>query len=1226
MDEKQLLQELLEEFKLLREFLPGVNSTYQELTEDQKKTNAEIKKQNEAAKKAAEEKAAEQKKIDEAEAEQAWKKLTDAEQQLQLAQMQAKKEQDQKDAQLKAKSEVEASQLKYLQQRSDYELKSYGYIKDSQDKYHKLIDSREQNEQNLLEHFSKILAQDPAQNAKFGGDAKAAKLAADQDRMFRQQLASMNRYVDSNGKLVDTTIKLNSEQQETIKKLKKQEQALATYEEAMDNLVAATKLSNLVIMAGTVAFTFLKAAIMGTYKGLINYENALLDGQRGQSAQAEIVAAQLEENAAAFEKLGGSLTSFGTTMMSASLAAVAFVGPIALIPAAIGGLLALFGQASEAEAAILKRQAELEKRRAKMEDDLYQRFQELGEASMTGARGATELKEQLSKVGLTILEFDKLNKVLSANSKEIAMFGIGVEGVNKYVEVTGDLINNANSLSKTFEKMGISQQAQREHAEKYMALQARLGTLQGKTTDQLRKGTENYIIELDKTAALTGLNRKDQEQAREAVMAEKSLRAAMLKAQSENNTVELARLQRYAELSKYYEASGQTEEAAGIRKYAAGGVTDEQTAYVQGVMGKTFDRIDKGIGTPLGDIADSMKLLNDRYLQFADVLKITGNIAGLTGDVAKFADANISIANAMEKLKKENPNATVDDLNKLLAEMRKPATDPTTERALKAARETQADALAKQEALLNGQLGAVETMKTAIEMFFDSVKNFFKTAVEKFENAIDKLIDWLKHPFGGPGGPAAQMQNAQNLGIPSTMPAGQPYFNPYVQPRLAPGSTFDTPAATSASTGKPSLGELMPNGKRATQTDVLKWESQHPAAAPRMAEGGIIPGTAGGTTVAVGEKGKPEAIIPLDQLKAMMGGGSSSSNRDSDAIITRLTVTNNNLNQTSTKLLESNNKFIEANNKLIEISSKQLKLTEDHNKLFGIDGPLIKSTNALKVTDDKLIVSMTNVTNMLPNVLAQIVSQVASSGGGTTGAAGAIPQASTPGGTVKASAAMLKQAGLIFNPAGDIQKDDGDIDPRLIEIAKQVQANVPGFLQFSGFNDNFHKQGQHSKGKAFDFTLNKAPSKEEGAEIVAKLKSLGLDYVRDEYNDPSETATGGHIHGQLNAFDGGVFEPRPGGVHVNLAEAGFKEAAVPLNPGEKIRIENSEQQTNSPRKEPLGSVLANNNDSNSFNRSDMATQILSELHDLMESKLDSMISAIRDGNDISDKLLKYSQV
>ena len=419
-----------------------------------------------------------------------------------------------------------------------------------------------------------------------------------------------------------------------------------------------------------------------------------------------------------------------------------------------------------------------------------------------------------------------------------------------------------------------------------------------------------------------------------------------------------------------------------------------------------------------------------------------------------------------------------------------------------------------------------------------------------------------------------------------------------------------------------------------------------------MAKGGIIPGTEGGTTVAVGEKGKPEAIIPLEQLKGMLGGAGADraaapsggsgkntdtitqinvTNKDSDAIITRLNVTNNSLNQTSTKLLESTNKLLESNNKLIEASSKQLKVTEDNNKLLGTDGPLIKSTNALKTTDDKLIVSMTNVTNMLPNVLAQIVAATGYTGngsaaGGAAGGAGPIPQASTPGGTVKASATMLKQAGLIFNPAGDIQKDDGDIDPKLIEIAKQVQASVPGFIQFSGFNDNYHKQGQHSKGKAFDFVLNKAPSKEQGAEIVAKLKSLGLDYARDEYNDPSETATGGHIHGQLNAYDGGVFEPRPGGVHVNLAEAGFKEAAVPLNPGEKIRIENSEQQTNSPRKEPLGSVLADNNDSNSFNRSDMATQILSELHDLMESKLDSMISAIRDGNDISDKLLKYSQV
>lgn len=1207
MDEKEILRELLEEFRMFKDVLSGINSNAKELSEDQKKANAELKKQNEAG-------LAAKKKADEDEAKQAWEKLTEEEKQLELARMQAKKEADERNAQIekekaygKAKSDIQESQKKYLQQRSDYELKSYGYIKDSQDRYHKLIDSREQNEKNLLEHFSKILAQDPAENAKFGGDAKAAKLAADQDRMFKQQLASMNRYINENNKIIDSTVRLTKEQEKVIKAIKDEEAALQKGKDMMEEFKSYFGKKGIIAAVG-VAFDLLKAGLVGTYKGLINYENALLDGQRGQAALAELVTARMEEQAAVLDKLGGGFSAFGGQMITAAMQMAMVNAPMALLTAAIGGLLAIFGMAIEAEAAELKRRAELEKRRAKLEDDLYRRFQELGEASMTGARGATELKEQLSKVGLTILEFDKLNKVLSANSKEIAMFGIGVEGVNKYVEVTDDLINNANSLSKTFEKMGISQQAQREHTEKYMALQARLGMLQGKTTDQLRKGTENYILELDKTAALTGLNRKDQEQAREAVMAEKSLRAAMLKAQSENNTVELARLQRYAELSKYYEASGQTEEAAGIRKYAAGGVTDEQTAYVSGVLDKTFDRMDKGIGTPLGDIAESMKLFNQRYIDFAPVLMITGTIPGLVGDIAKHQDANIAIQKAMMELQKKNPNATADDLNQMIAEMRKPATDTRTEKDLEAARKTQADALAKQEALLNGELGAMETMKTAVANFADIIKGAFTSAIDKFEQVIIDLWNKIKD------------------------------WNPFKD--NSPTTTPDAPFN--------SVARLRRQG--ATAPMDYNIDNIYGDTAPRMAEGGIIPGTTGGTTVAVGEKGKPEAIIPLDQIKGIMGNlgskdnitldqlkgitgnlgskdnsvtldqlkGIMGGNTDRDAIIIRLDTTNNNLIQT-------NNKILESNTKILDSSQKQIKLAEDTNKLMGDEGPLIKSINALKASDDALAMSMTKVTDMLPNTLAQIVSVTSSGVNGTSGTT-PFPQASTPGGTVKASSDMLRQSGLILKP-GDTQRQDGDIDPKLVDIAKQVQASIPNFMQFTGFNDQFHNENtpgsKHTTGKAFDFVLNKVPSKEEGNKILAQLKSLGIDYAQDEYNNPSSGATGGHIHAQLNAYDGGVFEPRPGGVHVKLAEAGLKEAAVPLNPGEKIRIENAE--ANSPRKEPLKSVLSDN-DSNSFIKTDMAAQILTELHDLMESKLDSMIAAIKDGNDISDKLLKYSQV
>ena len=49
--------------------------------------------------------------------------------------------------------------------------------------------------------------------------------------------------------------------------------------------------------------------------------------------------------------------------------------------------------------------------------------------------------------------------------------------------------------------------------------------------------------------------------------------------------------------------------------------------------------------------------------------------------------------------------------------------------------------------------------------------------------------------------------------------------------------------------------------------------------APKKELGGIVPGTIDGTTVTVGEKGKPEAIVPLDQLSKMIGAKTSESSK-----------------------------------------------------------------------------------------------------------------------------------------------------------------------------------------------------------------------------------------------------------------------------------------------------------------------------------------------------------
>lgn len=121
---------------------------------------------------------------------------------------------------------------------------------------------------------------------------------------------------------------------------------------------------------------------------------------------------------------------------------------------------------------------------------------------------------------------------------------------------------------------------------------------------------------------------------------------------------------------------------------------------------------------------------------------------------------------------------------------------------------------------------------------------------------------------------------------------------------------------------------------------------------------------------------------------------------------------------------------------------------------------------------------------------------------------------------------------------GDVQADDAGVDPNLLILARQVQAQIPGFKHFTGFNDKFHQEKSpsslHTAGKAFDFVLEKPPTKEEGAAIVKMLKDMGAAHAIDEYANPSKKATGGHIHAQLKAKTGGVFSGPEDGYWVQL--------------------------------------------------------------------------------------------
>jgi len=133
---------------------------------------------------------------------------------------------------------------------------------------------------------------------------------------------------------------------------------------------------------------------------------------------------------------------------------------------------------------------------------------------------------------------------------------------------------------------------------------------------------------------------------------------------------------------------------------------------------------------------------------------------------------------------------------------------------------------------------------------------------------------------------------------------------------------------------------------------------------------------------------------------------------------------------------------------------------------------------------------------------------------------------------------------------GDVQAAGSKVSPKIIDMAKQVQANLPNFAYFSGFNDKYHQEkapaSSHVKGTAMDFVLSQRPSVKEGQEIAKYLKEMGASYVQDEYNFPSPGATGDHIHAQIPAYADGGLAVTP--QIAMVAEKG-PEAMIPLDNG-----------------------------------------------------------------------------
>lgn len=569
-----------------------------------------------------------------------------------------------------------------------------------------------------------------------------------QNVLFENTLASMGRYIDANNKIVKSTVDLSQAQQKTIDKFKSQDQATEKFNDMMGGMG-----KTLGIFAAKAAFELLSAAVIGTYKGMVAAQDALFDGQRGQSVEAAEAAEKMRAMAGATERIGSMMTDLGTTIAGVGLLFAAVNPVIGLLTAAVGGLIAVLGYGTQASAEIQKREAELELKRAKLNDELYANFQKLSGASLTGAEGMTGVYNDLHKFGLTIKDFDKFGKVLQENTKNLALFGAGtVDGVKKFTETASTLVKS--ELGKTLETMGITVEEQMSHTAAYMTQQARFGL---KSSQDQAAAAGKYIQELDKLAVLTGATRKEQEDARKAVMNVNQLRSAMIEAAESGQTEKAQELQRAFETASSMMAAGMKDEAGAFaRLMSAGGVVDADTARAQqmyGGKGGLVEATRTGQGSEFERLEMAARGAYQQEARFSGTTKMTGTISGVTSE-------NVSaIADLMVTLKKygESEEAKKGMKFEEYVEKTRTVTDKATKDQRELELKNREKALNQEIALMNRQDIAATTMMAAGNKLTEAADKMLEASMNMLKSSWEKTKEWLNsissNPESGPQQP-----------------------------------------------------------------------------------------------------------------------------------------------------------------------------------------------------------------------------------------------------------------------------------------------------------------------------------------------------------------------------------------------------------------------------------------------------------------------------------------
>ena len=262
--------------------------------------------------------------------------------------------------------------------------------------------------------------------------------------------------------------------------------------------------------------TQIATGIMGNLADAVgDYTRAMYRGEQGASA------------------FNSSINKMADAAQMAAVGLSLLVPGGAIVKGVVAGLTFLTTQ-------FIKQGAALVTTANEQSDALYSAFSQLAEVGAVGADGIEDLAADVQKLGLNVNKLDQFLSVLNRNTETLASLGGTVlQGRKQFVALTASLRENDLSLRK----LGLDQDAQAEAALGYAKIQSRLALGATKDYASMGQSAYKYIQEQDALTKVTGISRKQQEDALEEAMRNQRFAATIDQLIAEGKTEEAKQLQ-----------------------------------------------------------------------------------------------------------------------------------------------------------------------------------------------------------------------------------------------------------------------------------------------------------------------------------------------------------------------------------------------------------------------------------------------------------------------------------------------------------------------------------------------------------------------------------------------------------------------------------------------------------------------------------------------------------